>query len=95
VPCTAPKPDEPGTTEIGMAHLDLNLTPSAKKWLQSIRGSLSAGTPILCQLRFFLPLSSAFYDRVTDRTAEPISMVKGTNDVNSCEEVPFEGHVIT
>jgi hypothetical protein len=44
---------------------------------------------------FFLSFSSLFIDRATARTAEPILMVDGSNDVFSRKKVPFGGHMIT
>jgi amino acid permease len=46
-------------------------------------------------LFIYLFFFSPFIDRATARTAEPILMVDGSNDVFSRKEVPFGGHVIT
>ena len=57
------------------------------------------GAPSACVSRFFSFLFyfffPGFFDRATAQTAEPILMVDGSNDVFSCKEVPFVGHVIT
>ncbi len=37
---------------------------------------------------------SPFISRAADQLAEPSFMVDGSNDVLSCKEVPFGGHVI-
>ena len=77
-----------------MGHLGPNLTPSAKFGYDRFT---EAGAPkppfhVAFDLFFFFSL---FFDRATDRTAEPILMVDGSNDMFSRKEVPFGGHVIT
>jgi hypothetical protein len=59
------------------------------------RGAELRNPHFMSILVFFFFFLLAFFDRATARTAEPILMVDGSNDVFSRKEVPFGGHVIT
>ena len=84
--------DEPRITKIGMDLHGLNLTPSAKFGCDRCTGGGATQPPFHADFGFFL-FFSCFFDRATDRTAEPILMVDGSNDVFSRKEVPFGDHV--
>ncbi len=84
-----------------MGHLGSTLTPCAEFDDDQFSGAGAPKPPIHVDFGFFLFIFlfffifSLFFDRATDRTAEPILMVDGSNDVFSPEEVPFEGHIVT
>jgi hypothetical protein len=93
------KTDEPRNTKIGMEHLGPTLIPCAKIGYDHFTGARAPEPPFHVDFGFFLFFSfyffSCFFDQATDRTAEPILMVDGSNDVFSRKEVPFGGHIIT
>ena len=64
--------------------------PVCKFGSDRFTGGGAAKPPFHVDFVFF---SIYFFDRATDRTAEPILMVDGSNDVFSRKEVPFGGHV--
>jgi hypothetical protein len=78
--------------------LEHNLSP--KNGSDRFSGAEATQPPFHVDFGFFLfPFIlfffSPFIDRATARTAEPILMVDGSNDVFSRKEVPFGGHMIT
>ena len=85
--------NEPRITKIGLGHLGPRPDPIRKIWFRSVHRNRSYETPVSCRFYFFLFFNFLFFYRATDRTAEPILMVDGSNDVFSREEVPFGGHV--
>jgi hypothetical protein len=71
------------------------MTPSAVNDLDRFTGAGAMKPPFHVDFGFFFFLFSPFIDRATARTAEPILMVDGSNDVFSRIEIPFGGHIIT
>jgi hypothetical protein len=92
---TAPKPMNFEAPKNGIGHLDLYLTLSAKFGSDWFERTVDAKTPFLVDLGLllFFIFSPYFFDRATDRIAEPISIIGSSNDVFSCEEKPFGNHV--
>ena len=65
-----------------MEHLGPTLTPCAKFGYDLFTGAGAPKPPIHVDFDFFFFIFfSLFFDRATDRTAEPILMVDGSNDV--------------
>ncbi len=89
------KTDEPRNTKIDIKHLGPTLTPCAKFGYDRLTGAGAPKPRIHVDFGFLLSFLSDVFDRATDRTAEPILMVDGSNDVFSRKKVPFGVHMIT
>ena len=86
--------DDPRNTKFGTEHLGLDLTPSAKMFFVRFTGGRAVETRFHVDFGLFPFFLSHYFDKATARTAGPILMVDGSNDVFSRKEVPFGGHVI-
>jgi hypothetical protein len=88
--------DKARNTKIGMEHLGPTLTPLQNLVTIGSRGPVHQNPQFMSiSVFFFFFFFSAFFDRATAQTAEPIFMVDGSNDVFSRKEVPFGVHMIT
>jgi hypothetical protein len=83
------------TTKIGRCNIGPNLTPFAKVGSSQPMGGGAAKPSFMSTPVFYFCFFPAFFDRATDRTQQPTSMVDDSKDVVSHGEVPFGGHVIT
>ncbi len=81
-----------------MGHLGPNLTHRAKFGYDRFAGAGAPKPPFHVDFGFFIfyfIFFSDFFDRATAQTAEPISMVGGSNDVFSRKKVPLGSLMIT
>jgi hypothetical protein len=85
--------DEPRNTKIDMGHLGLDMISSAKFDYDRITGTGAPKSPLHVDFSFLFYSSDFFdfFDRATDRTPEPISLVDSSSNVFSREEVLIEG----
>jgi hypothetical protein len=84
--------DEPRIIKLDMEHLGPYLTPSAKFGSDRLAGARAVETRFHVDFGLFPFSLSHYFDKATARTAGPILMVDGSNDVCSRKGVhAFEG----